>query len=522
MMALKTGTLFAELKLDQTHYQKGLSSAKTDFKALGTNLMQSAAGMGPAGGALSGLSGSFAAVGGTAAVAATAIAAVAAAAVAVGAAAFKAASDLGGMAEKLSNMSETTGLSAKTLQELKFVAENAGLSFDAMANASSMVQRKLMGVEEDSGMAAKTFERLGISTKDSFGQLKSMDILFPELIRKFQSMSNTTERNMLASQIFGRSLNDVAPLLGMTAAEMDKATKRAHELGLVMSDKDLLNAQQLDDSIDDIRQQFKGMWMSFATSMLPVVKPAVEWLQRTLQDVWPKIRKGTAGFWSSVKPVFVELGKILKIVWDLLKPLFSGLLAAKTAAWKTLMQALALVLKGIAWVLEKIRMAIEAVIAKIKEYVAAMAQVFGITAALAKEEDKRHTLISTLVDAATAGLIKHALALQEQKRLMAETAAAEVTAVMDILKKQKELRAEENARKRDLIGWGSISDVWKTSMADSMKMQFPVEGPNAKELTRSDVPSARELQEIVKEMRKNNEKQDALRKIVSDRLGVYV
>jgi hypothetical protein len=178
----------------------------------------------------------------------------------------------GEYAEEIANLSQSTGISARNLQVLKFIADNAGLSFENVTTAAGMVQQKLMGVEDDSGNAAKAFERLGIGIYDAQGNLKSMDTLFPELIKKLQGMSNQTERNMLAAQVFGRGWRELAPILGMTAAEMDAAAKRAEELGIVMSDEALESAQEFDDAIDDLKQQATGLARGLVSDLIPTLK----------------------------------------------------------------------------------------------------------------------------------------------------------------------------------------------------------------------------------------------------------
>jgi hypothetical protein len=219
--------------------------------------------------------------------------------IAAGTAVFALASRTGEYAEQLSNLSESSGLSTQRLQELKYIADNAGMSFEGITTAAGMVQQKLMGVEEDSGMAAKAFEQLGISIHDSNGNLRSMDDLFPELIAKLQGMENQTERNMLAAQIFGRGWRELAPILGMTAEEMEAARKKAEELGVVMSDEALKAAQELDDAIDELKQQFVGMGRDLAKELIPILK----------DDLIPALREHGI-------PLFKEL---LKVGLDILK-----------------------------------------------------------------------------------------------------------------------------------------------------------------------------------------------------------
>ncbi|MCK9570379.1 phage tail tape measure protein [Candidatus Pacearchaeota archaeon] len=188
---------------------------------------------------------------------------------------FKAASDVGDFAEQIENLAQSSGLSITRLQELKFIAESSGLSFDGVTNAASMVQRKLMGVEEDSGMAAEAFERLGINVHDAQGNLLSMDVLFPQLIAQFQSMTNVTERNMLAAQIFGRGVNEIAPILGMTASEMEKLTKQSHEFGLVLDDVSFGKAKQMDEAMDRMKGKFTGMIRGLATDAIPIIEEII-------------------------------------------------------------------------------------------------------------------------------------------------------------------------------------------------------------------------------------------------------
>jgi hypothetical protein len=188
----------------------------------------------------------------------------------------------GEYAEEIANLEQSTGLTAKQLQVLKFTAENAGLSFENITTAASMVQSKLMGVEDDSGGAAKAFAALGIGIHQANGELKPMSELFPQVIAKLQGMTNQTERNMYASQIFGRGWRELAPILSMTTAEMDTAAQRAEQLGLVMSDEALEAARGFDDSLDDLKQTAAGVGRELSTDLIPVLK----------NDIVPLLRQG--------------------------------------------------------------------------------------------------------------------------------------------------------------------------------------------------------------------------------------
>lgn len=242
------------------------------------------------------------------AAAALALAAIATSGAAASAALVKNAMNLGEYAEGMLNLAEKTGLSTTRLQELKYVSDIAGVSFESVTNAVSQIQRKLMGMEEDSGPAAEAMKRLGISIFDASGNLKSMDTLFPQILSKLQDMQDVTTRNMLAAQIFGKGFGDLAPILGMTSAELDRAAKRAQQLGLVLTPENLAKASDFDDALGDVQAAFAGLLMEIGTDIMPELLE----LLTQFKDEWPKNKAELLKFWAQVKPVFTFIVDGLK------------------------------------------------------------------------------------------------------------------------------------------------------------------------------------------------------------------
>lgn len=189
-------------------------------------------------------------------------------AIAVGGGILAAANVAGHFAEEIHNLSATTGLSAEGLQRLRFVAKTVGIEFESLANTSTMLERKLMGIESDNGMAAKAMERLGISVQDSNGNLRSMNELFPEAITRLQGLQNSTERNAIASQIFGRNLGAIAPILSMTSKEFEELKAKAG----IMSDKDIEEARKFQETMNKLQMTLGGLTRKIGMEFMPVIK----------------------------------------------------------------------------------------------------------------------------------------------------------------------------------------------------------------------------------------------------------
>jgi hypothetical protein len=220
----------------------------------------------------------------------------------------KAAADVGAYAEEIDNLSIKTGLATDKIQVLRLAAESGGLSFQSIANGIADVQKKLMGVEDDSGAAADAFKRLGISIHDANGNLLPMDALIPQLLTKLQGITNATERNMIASQIFGKGWKELAPILGMSAAEFSKLEDKFRSMGLIMSGEAINKAKEFDDAMDDIKMQLAGLARDVGTDLIPIFRdelfpvikdtviPIIRDLAKLIGDINPEVVKWGFGF----------------------------------------------------------------------------------------------------------------------------------------------------------------------------------------------------------------------------------
>ena len=154
--------------------------------------------------------------------------------VAAGAAALVAADKLGSYADRILDLEQITGLTTDTLQEFENVARIAGVSSEVLAGAAEAVTRRLRAAGEESATFTANVQALGVSTRDANGNLRSTNDLVPEIITKLQGMSDITERNAIASQIFGRSASELAPVLGLTAQGFAEARQQARDMGQVL------------------------------------------------------------------------------------------------------------------------------------------------------------------------------------------------------------------------------------------------------------------------------------------------
>jgi len=190
-------------------------------------------------------------------------------------------------ASEINDLSEKTGLNTDRLQEMKYAAGQVGMSFESITNATKGLTNFMADASDGGKKQAAAFKELHISTKDAYGQLRTMDDIFPEVLEKLAGMDDVTRRNALANDMFGKSATELVPLLNQGADGMQKMYDRAHELGAVMNNEAIQAGDKFGDTLDDLKTAGNGIFNQIGSSLLPVMQRFADWVLSNL----PKIRE---------------------------------------------------------------------------------------------------------------------------------------------------------------------------------------------------------------------------------------
>lgn len=180
----------------------------------------------------------------------------------------------------------------------------------------------------------KAFEKLGISVKDANGNIKDQGTLFNQTLAALFQYENATERLAVASKLFGRGAQELAPILNSGAKSIEELRQRAHELGLVLSD-DAIDASvefrdTLDDLIGSIRTAFFGAIQRVLPQLNEVVKGFIDATKEggKLRDAFNKMADGAVKLVKDVLPAIIKgLGWII----DNAEMVVAGLVSIKLA-----------------------------------------------------------------------------------------------------------------------------------------------------------------------------------------------
>lgn len=320
-MQTELGTTEEELQ----NMQEGEQEAGDAAEEMGEKVEESSSKMDTLKGAIAGM----ATVAGAAVAAIAALGAAAIGAVgAIGALVFKA-SDAAG---ELVDMSLQTGISTTRLQELKFVGNQVGTSLDTITGAQARLVRSMATAQEqqakfnqevaegkkfsDEEIENRTtaFQKLGVSVTDSTGQLRDNQAVFADVIDALGRITNPTLRDALAMEIFGKSAQELNPLIKAGSLELNRLSQEAHDVGAVMSEEDVNALEAFGDTTAAIQAGLKGLLGTLAAQFLPVFQEVATALQEMFksEEFKKRVAEISQAISGIVKVITTVIGQLVK------------------------------------------------------------------------------------------------------------------------------------------------------------------------------------------------------------------
>lgn len=172
-------------------------------------------------------------------------------------------------ADEIMTMSTVTGMSTESLQAYKYASELVDVSMETLTGSMSKQIKSMSNVRDGSAKFAEAYDKLGISVTDSNGALRDSDTVYWEAIDALGKISNETERDALAMQIFGKSAQELNPLIAQGSSGIKELTEEAKKMGAVMSDDSLNALGNFDDSIQRLKAGAGAAKNLLGTVLLP-------------------------------------------------------------------------------------------------------------------------------------------------------------------------------------------------------------------------------------------------------------
>ena len=173
---------------------------------------------------------------------------------------------------KLDDIGKTAdriGITTDALQELRAVAESAGVEQSALDNSIEKLGKGLAEAAMGIGTAKYALDELGLSANDLMGL--GLDGALAKIADEINKVPDPMQKTALATQLFGRSGAPMLNLLREGAAGMAKMRQEARELGIVIDEDLIRNAEEAQTQLDLMSRVINAELSSALISLAPLL-----------------------------------------------------------------------------------------------------------------------------------------------------------------------------------------------------------------------------------------------------------
>ena len=203
-----------------------------------------------------------------------AAAGVAALAAGIGAA-IKSSLNTARIADEIDKVSKSVGISTDALQELRFAGGLAGLGSSELSKGLQNLQKRLLDAGRGSATSIELFERLGVSIRDSNGELRDVESVLADVADGYVGLNSATERSAIAQELLGRAGKKAGALLETGSQGIAAARAEARSLGGILGEELINNSTSLNDNISRLKFVFTGFTNVIAGVVVPILDTVV-------------------------------------------------------------------------------------------------------------------------------------------------------------------------------------------------------------------------------------------------------
>lgn len=239
-------------------------------------------------------------------------------------------------ADNIITLSMQTGQSTEQLQEFSYATELIDVSVDTLQGSLRKLTNNMQDTMNGTGNAKASFEALGVSVTNTDGSMRSANDVFYETIDALGQVKNETERDAMSMDIFGRSAQDLNPLIIQGSKTLKAYADEAHNMGYVLDDEALSALGAVDDAYQRLQKTQEGVKNQLAVEFAPY-----------LEEFYGDATQGVKDLGKAIKDsgIVDAFGMLLETVGDILNPmsdLSNNRVPALTKALQPLAKVMAL------------------------------------------------------------------------------------------------------------------------------------------------------------------------------------
>lgn len=222
-------------------------------------------------------------------------------------------------AGEIQDLSMQTGLSTEAVQRYQYACDLIGVSFDTVASSQAKMIQSMADVQSGSETAVATWNQLGIEVMNADGSLRDAQEVFLEVIDVLGQIENVTQRDAVSMEIFGRSAQDLNPLIVQGTDAFQALCDEASKVGAVLTDVQLEALAGVDDALIRFNERLDAGEKAMALKFTPALQAFFEETGEGVKGIEEALAdSGLVTVFASLLELVTALSPAFEVLGDVL------------------------------------------------------------------------------------------------------------------------------------------------------------------------------------------------------------
>lgn len=226
---------------------------------------------------------------------------------------------MGEAGEQVQHTAQAFGMTTGEVQQLQTVFTAAGAGPDALGSSMARLDRSASAAVSGQARAADAFKLIGVNLTES----RTPAELMTATLEGFGNLDAGPTKVAAAMAIFGRNIQGIAPLIGMTAAQLEEYNAQADKYGAV-NEQAVGRTAALGAALNENKNAMAGVGNVLGDALAPALIQIVDEINNMIAAFVHSYQSGGAvrEVMDNIATAVSVLGSILGIVGDILADFF--------------------------------------------------------------------------------------------------------------------------------------------------------------------------------------------------------